>query len=448
MKALFTTLRLTFAFVFLAASVMFLYSCNDDEKPKVIPEVTTAAVTNFTTTTATAGGEIVSDGNAAITASGVVYSSTNNPPALTDSKTEEDATEGSFTTELESLTSGTQYYVRAYATNSVGTGYGDVVTFSTGNAAPTAINISITGTVQVSQTLTATYTYSDSENDVESGTTIQWYRANDGAGTSETAIAGATTLTYTLQGVDEFKHIRIGITAKAATGTLNGTEIKSAFVGPVAEEPTTVTFPYNGASVTYGIIISPVTGRRWLDRNLGAPNAATAYNDFSNYGDLLQWGRSIDGHQLVNRAANDFGTTGTTGITTLSPTDNPGHSNFILVTTDPYDWRSTTNNNLWQGVTGINNPCPTGWRIPTFDEWQAEGVLDVVVGYQRLKLTFSGYRDCYDDAFYLTDNQGMYWSTTIAGDTWPRAVHVGVGGGFNSTQPRGNGLTCRCIKDN
>lgn len=435
--------------------MLFALSCNDDDdKPKVVPEVITSAISNITTTTATGGGEIVSDGNDAITASGVVYSSTNNTPTLSDSKTEEDATEGSFTTELEGLTSGKQYYVRAYATNSVGTGYGEVVTFSTGNAGPTATNLAISGTVQVPETLTFVYTFSDVEGDAESGTVVQWYRANDVAGAGETAISGATQLTYELQVADEFKFIRAGVTPKAATGSLAGTEVKSGFVGPVAEEPTTLTFPYNGASVTYGIVVSATTGRRWLDRNLGSPNTPTAFNDWANAGDLFQWGRGADGHQLITRAATGGATVGAATTTTLSTTNSPVDSKFIMNSSSPFDWRDPQNDNLWQGVDGFNNPCPTGWRIPTKAEWEAENITSTADGYTKLKLTVGGGR--YEDSgnFVFVASQGWYWSSTISENsifpgstTWSYGMIYAASSASGDGFARGSGRSCRCIKD-
>jgi hypothetical protein len=330
----------------------------------------------------------------------------------------------------------------------VGTAYGSVVTFTTGNAAPTATNVTITGTVQVPETLTASYTYSDAENDSESGTTVQWYIANDGTGTGEAAIAGATQLTYTLKPADEFKFIRVGVTPKAATGTTTGTEVKSAFTVAVAEEPSTITFTYNGQTVTYGIIPSPVTGRRWLDRNLGAPNAPTAENDWANYGDLFQWGRGADGHQLINRgatAAESSAVNGTT--TTLSGADTPTNSLFITNTTPPYDWRSPQNNNLWQGVDGINNPCPPGWRIPTREEWEAEGITEMFPedAFTNLRITRGGKRSFVDGA--LSGNSiGDYWTSTVSGTF---AYYVNFHIVFEasiSDEVRSEGKLCKCIK--
>jgi len=95
-------------------------------------------------------------------------------------------------------------------------------------------------------------------------------------------------------------------------------------------------------------VFNPTTGRVWMDRNLGASQVATSSTDAASYGDLYQWGRGNDGHQSR--------TSGTT--TTLSSSNSPGHGNFILAPSSPYDWRNPQNDNLWQGVSGVNTVYP------------------------------------------------------------------------------------------
>lgn len=88
-------------------------------------------------------------------------------------------------------------------------------------------------------------------------------------------------------------------------------------------------------------VINFTTGKVWMDRNLGASQVATSSTDIASYGDLYQWGRGTDGHQIR--------TSGTTA--TLSSSDNPGHGDFITNGSSPNDWRSPQNDNLWQVVT-------------------------------------------------------------------------------------------------
>jgi hypothetical protein len=440
----------------LVAVIGFLaISCKKD-KPKTVPSITTSAVTDITPTSAKGGGKITNNGGADITARGLVFSKTVAQPTIADDKTVETTSADEFQSMMNNLSSGAVYHVRAYATNSVGIGYGQVVDFTTGNAPPTATNVMITGTAEVNKTLTVSYTYADAENNAESGTIIQWYVANDGAGTGETAIAGATSLTFIIQAAQQGKYIRAGITPKAATGTTTGAEVKSGFVGAVGEA-TTVTFTYNGQTVTYGIINSAATGRKWLDRNLGAPNAPSAYNDYANYGDLFQWGRLADGHQLINRtgpadanmSAVNVGTTPYPGPYDLSPTDNPGHSKFILSPEYNSDWREPKNDNLWQGVNGINNPCPAGWRIATATEWAAENLGNLPSAYTKLKITLTGLHAGDDDGIYQSATNGLYWTSTIGTTFDYRAKRTAITttATTQSETFRSNGHACRCIKD-
>lgn len=443
------TKLMKYALVACSLFTVIIPACKKD-KDKSLPSVTTNAPSDITPISAKVGGNITGNGGSEITGAGVVYSKTNQTPTISDSKVQTDVKSGSFTIDLTGIEGGSTYYVRAYATSSVGTGYGDVKTITTGNAAPTAANINIDGEIKVNRVLTAGYDYSDSENDPEGETNFQWYVADDATGTNETAVTDSTAATYTLQPVDEFKYVRVGIKAKATAGTLEGVEVKSAYSGPVAEA-IDVTFEYNNQIVTYGIITSSVTGKQWLDRNLGAPNAPSAYDDFTNFGDLFQWGREDDGHQvLVRNGTTNALTVASATTTTLATTDNPGNNLFILSPTfEPYDWRDPSNLNLWQGVNGINNPCPEGWRLPTLQDWIAENITDVEAGYSQLKLTLGGNRSGETGRVGSVTFSGVYWTSepSTDNDMYVRVMTYGVGVKTDEARIRANGESCRCIKD-
>lgn len=104
-----------------------LVGCKPDP---VLPTVETSAVTEITQTTATTGGTITSDGGAEITSRGVCWS-TNQNPTINDMLTSNGSGVGTFASSIENLLANTTYYVRAYATNSEGTAYGENFCFVT-----------------------------------------------------------------------------------------------------------------------------------------------------------------------------------------------------------------------------------------------------------------------------------------------------------------------------
>ncbi len=225
--------------------------------------------------------------------------------------------------------------------------------------------------------------------------------------------------------------------------------IKCAIFGGILDNACTppqcgeydVTFTYKGSPVTYGTVLNPATEKCWLDRNLGATQVAASSNDANAYGDLFQWGRLDDGHQ-----------TRASGLTsTLSTTDTPGHANFITNSTPPYDWRNPQNNNLWQGVNGVNNPCPSGWRIPTEAEWNAERLSwtsDNSAGAlaSPLKLTVAGARDGSGGSLYGVGSDGYYWSSSVSGSN-SRYLYFDTSDADVGSYDRSDGLAVRCLKD-
>ena len=453
------TIRHIFSFT-AGVFILFSFGCKKDKTDKTgVPALTTIEITNILPTTAMSGGIIASNGGAEIAISGICWSKTNNNPTISDDTTKNTMGSGSFIAMLRDLSPSSTYYVRAYATNRIGTGYGNVITFSTGNGAPSATAVSISGDAKANALLIGSYSYSDAEGDPESNTTFQWYVANDGTGLGEEKIAGATANTFRVTDAQQGKYIRFSVTPKSSAGNPNGNEVKSSFFGAIGEA-TTVTFKYNGADVTYSILVSTKTGKKWLDRNLGADRMAQSASDYLAYGDLFQWGRAGDGHQIVTR----IGTTNTdatfvaTTTSLIAPfgtsnNDTPGNNKFI-VADDGFgasgDWRTTPNNDLWQGVNGTNNPCPVGWRIATREEWIAEGITNIGDGFNKLKLSYTGVRLVNPGTMAASTTQASYWTSTtkvdFAGSTsWYSAI---TSSGFLiDGSYRGMGMACRCIKD-
>jgi uncharacterized protein (TIGR02145 family) len=216
----------------------------------------------------------------------------------------------------------------------------------------------------------------------------------------------------------------------------------------------------NGDITTHRFLYLPVvssTGKVWLNNNLGANYAntelglnytkqASASNDSNAYGSLYQWGRRSDGHDLIDRAAG-------TGVydTNTTQSNAPEHVDFITSDTAPFDWRVDSNDTLWSAPDAMSTICPTGYRIPTISELEAERTAwttDDSTGAWKsaLKLTTAGYRKNNDGSIAKADAMGFYWSSTTDGTL---ARFLTFDGGSASTaykDDRAKGMAVRCIQ--
>jgi uncharacterized protein (TIGR02145 family) len=165
--------------------------CLSEASATTIPNVTTSPAINITQTTATGGGNVIADGGAEVTARGVCWSTTQNP-TIADNHTSDETGTGAFVSNLTGLAPNTPYYVRAYATNNVGTAYGNEVTFTTlsaGFTCGTSITINhVTGEVAP---VNKTVTYGTVTN-IPGETSKCWITSNLGADHQATAKNDAT----------------------------------------------------------------------------------------------------------------------------------------------------------------------------------------------------------------------------------------------------------------
>lgn len=122
--------------------------CKKDE----IAIISTEPITEITSSSAISGGNITNEGTGTVTSRGVCWS-TNISPTISDNKTQDGAGAGNFTSNITGLNGGATYYVRAYAINSAGTGYGMAMSFITLGQAPTAITQPATNVTTTSATL-------------------------------------------------------------------------------------------------------------------------------------------------------------------------------------------------------------------------------------------------------------------------------------------------------
>ena len=303
-------------------------------------------------------------------------------------------------------------------------------------SSPTVLGTLTSGVAATNVSITISYTGGNGGSytaQTISSTGVSGLTANLSAGV---LVNGAGTLTYTITGTPVSSgtaSFSIVIGSKSCSFTLN-------ILAPLAAQYPTGSIFCAGPTAIVDVT-NPTTGKIWMDRNLGATQVATSTTDVLALGDLYQWGRGNDGHQCRTSA--------TTSV--LSSLDQPGNSNFINSPSSPYDWRSPQNNNLWQGVNGINNPCPTGYRIPTDVElnsellsWSSNNASGAFAS--PLKFTLAAYKGINDGFIFDIGNGGRYWTSLISGFA---SLYLNIGnssaGVYSSN--RANAYSVRCIKD-
>jgi len=318
--------------------IPLLLNCKK-EAAKTVPTVIIAAVSNITATAATCGGTITSDGGETVISCGVCWS-TNQNPTIADYKTTDGKGTGSFSSIITSLTQVTTYNLKAYATNAIGTGYSDQITFTTilDITLPILITTDILS-VTTSSALCGGNVISDGNSPViDRGVcwstnkypTISDNKTKDGNGTG--------TFTSLIIGINSGLTYYFRAYAINAKGTAYGDMMSFSTSGNGGFNP----------KLVYGTI-SDIDGNNYKTITIGT--------------------QTWMAENLKTKKYNNGDFIGTTSPATLQ----------IYNESNPkYQWaydggeRNVFNYGrlyTWYTVTDNRNLCPTGWHVPTEIEW-------------------------------------------------------------------------------
>jgi uncharacterized protein (TIGR02145 family) len=401
--------------------------------PDGMLSLTTASVSDITAISAMCGGFNISDGGSTITAKGVVWSLLPSPSVENhDGITKDRSGTGIYNSYIDNLTPNSTYYVRAYATNSLGTQYGDqlscttldgVISLTTDDItklSPTSIvyggNITSDGGAAIT---TRGVVWSTSENPTLENNEG---KTSNGTGTgnfSDNITAFATNTTYYLRAY-----------AVNITGTYYGNQV--TFTMPAADG-TFGSVTYNG--YTYKTVY--IGGKEWLAENL----RTTRYNDGT---EIL----------LVTNAAN-WSSLNTPAYCWYDNNENSYKDTYGAL----YNWYAVNTGKL----------APPGWHVATDEEWTAlvdfVGGTDAAGTYLKSKSGWynggngidyygfsappGGYRRSDNGNFSISEFYGYWWSAT-SNDTntaWRWDMYYSTSAANRNYNDKKYGYSVRCVRD-
>ena len=392
-----------------------------------LPTVTTKPVTGITQTDASSGGTITSTGGASHSEKGLVYATTTNPTIL-DNKLIDTNVGLTWNSALTGLTGNTKYYIRAYATNIMGTAYGRLDSFVTSPIIPTI-------TTNTVATITRTSAVSGGNISSNGGSAILakgivWNKTgNPVVGTDSIRTdASMTTGSYTLN----IGNLNSGITyfvrayATNAVGTAYGNELSfttQPVLDTIGNQYTTIT----------------INGKEWFKENLKTTKYATG-TDILNVTENASWFNLVSGQGAWANYAND------------------GANDAIYGKL--YNWFA---------VSDVKGLCPTGWHVATDADWTsltANYGLDAAAGNELKATTLwttpnsnsnsSGFGALpgggrSPGGFGDINAKGFWWtSTPDPADTdkaYVRSMQYNFDSVLRNTEDNKYGFSVRCVKN-
>lgn len=397
----------------------------------ILPVVTTNSISNITINSAVSGGNVTSDGGASVTARGVCWSTTQNP-TISNSFSSNGTGLGSFISNLSGLTSGTTYYVRAYATNSVGTAYGSQQSFTTQSSLPVVTTNTVINITSVSASFSGSVTSSGGSSVTARGFCYGTSPNPTLSNSHTTNGSGTGTFSANVSGFSPSTTYYVRAYATNSNGTAYGNQENFTTTWScgyaLAANHTAGSVAPVSKSISYGTTSTSLSGSNkcWITRNLGADIQAASATDASEASAGWYW--------QFNR--------------------KQGYKHDGSTRTPNTTWVFSINeNNSW---VLSNDPCAlligSGWRIPTKTEWQNADDNGNWSNYSAtfssvLKIHAAGYLYVNDGSLFGRGTNGFYWSSSqySSEDGW----NLGFSSAFSiiGNNKKANGYPVRCIKD-
>ncbi len=319
------------------------HSCKKGDGPTdpvlTIPVLTTADISEITPTSAFSGGNITNDGGASVTVRGICWGTTQNPTTAFN-KTDEGTGIGSFYSYMYGLAPNTTYYVRAYATNSEGTGYGNEVSFTTIPLSLATVSQTFVTSITLTSALAGAYIESDGgETITASGfcwSTSQNPTITDNITSDGELESGSYSSRITGLTINTTYYLRAYVTN--SIGTAYGEQLSFA----TALEFSPVIF---NPDMTYGSV-SDIEGNIYKTIQAGT--------------------QTWMAENLITAMLND-------GTSVPNITED---QDWTALTTPGYSWYNNESNYTkgygalynWHAV-NTGKLCPAGWHVPSDNEW-------------------------------------------------------------------------------
>ena len=391
------------------------------------PTITTTIISNITQTTAVSGGNIPSDGGSQVTARGVCWSKNINP-TVSDSKTTNGTGTGNFTSNITGLTGNTRYYVRAYATNNIGTSYGQEIWFVTSPVLPTVT----TSVINPTSTTTAS-----------GGGEVT---ADGGAFVTARGVCWGTSVNPTIAGSKTEDGSGTGIFQSNMTGLTPNTQYHVR------------AYATNSAGTSYG-----------EDRTFRTDPVTVKDYDGNDYhviriGNQLWTKENLKTTRYINGTSIPL-VTGTSAWSALTTPGYCWYDNDMSAYKDTYgalyNWYTINAGNL----------CPSGWHVSTDEDWitlanylggqnEAGGKLKETGTTHWLSPNTGATNESDFTALpggYRTDNgvfdnlrsTGYWWTSTsyTTPEAWYRNINNNESRLFRAFRVKKYGGSARCVRD-